>query len=234
MNVAIITAGGVGTRMKMSTPKQFYQVNGKPLILYTLEAFQNSKHIDAITVVYLEGYFDFFMKMIKKYNLTKIKWLTPGGSTNQMSIFNGLKKIENEISPDDIIIVHDGIRPLITDDVIEDSIKVCELYGNAVAVVPSNEAMLQSFDGMQSNMSIDRNTVWKTQTPHSMKFRDMLMLLNNTINKGIYNSVAVCTMLIENNFVVHFSKGNNNNFKITQPEDLILFEAYLQSIKKDN
>lgn len=230
MNIAIITAGGIGTRMKAPIPKQFLEVDGKPLIFYTLNAFQKSKLIDAIVVVYLEGYLNYFETMIKDYGLDKVKWLTPGGATNQLSIFNGLKRIEKEVSATDIILVHDGIRPLVSEDVIEDSIKVCSMYGNAVAVVPSNEAMLQSTDGNQSTISIDRNSIWKTQTPHSMKYRDMVLLLQKTIEKGITNSVAICTMLIENNITVHFSKGNNNNFKLTQPEDLFLFTAFLRCL----
>lgn len=233
MNIALITAGGTGTRMKMSTPKQFYLVNDKPLILYTLKAFQKSKFVDAIVLVYLDGYLNYFEKMIKEYGLYKVKWLAPGGATNQMSIYNGLKKIRADVLATDIIIVHDGIRPLITEDVIEDSIKVCTVFGNAVAVVPCNEAMLQSNNGIESNVSIDRNTIWKTQTPHSMKYSDMVALLEKTIEKGITNSVAVCTMLIENNMKVYFSKGNNNNFKITQPEDLNLFKAFLDFLRLD-
>ena len=213
--------------MKLDIPKQFYEINGKPIILYTLESFQNMKCIDEICVVYLEGYKTFFTNLIKTYKLDKIKYLTPGGSTNQMSIYNGLLCLKNIISDDDVIIIHDGIRPLVDEEVVSNNIDVCVEKGNAVAVIPCNEAMLFSENGLSSLNSIERSNVWKTQTPHSMRYMDMLNLVESVINKGITNSVAICTMLIECNHKVYFSKGNNLNFKLTNPEDIDLFKSIL-------
>jgi len=231
MNVAIITAGGIGTRMKLGIPKQFYVVNKKPLIQYTLDVFEKSESIDLICLVYLEGYREYFENLIRNNSYKKIKVLVPGGSTNQLSIFEGLKGLMGLVSNNDVIIVHDGIRPLVDENVIRESVSVCKKYGNAVAVIPSNEAMLYSNDSDSSTTSLDRSKVWKTQTPHAMHYSDMVDLLKATIAKGVTDSVAVCTMLIENGKTVHFSKGNSLNFKLTTQEDIVLFKAVLQSKK---
>ena len=231
MKIAIITAAGVGSRMKLSVPKQFYQINNKPIIVYTLEAFNNCKYIDAICVIYLKGFRDVFEGFKKTYKLNKIRWFFEGGETNQMSIWNGIKGLKetNDINDDDIILVHDGIRPVVDDAIIKDCIDVCVKNGNAVAVIPSNEAMFISKNGKISTESIDRSKVWRTQTPHAMRFKEMFNLVNNTLKKGICNSVAICTMLIENGQEVFFSKGNNLNFKLTTPEDIELFIGILKA-----
>lgn len=232
MNIAIITAAGMGTRMKLDVPKQFFEINGKPLILYTLEAFQSMNCIDYICIAYLNGYKKYFDNLIKKYSLNKIKLLTPGGVTNQLSIYNCLKALSPIANINDIVIIHDGIRPLITEQVILDNIEICKKYKNAVAVIPSNEAMVYSEDNSSSNTSINRNYVWKTQTPHSMYYQDMFDLVDNMIKKGQTNSVAICTMLIESGKTIHFSKGNNLNFKLTNPEDIELFKGIINCMDK--
>lgn len=233
MNVAIITAGGVGSRMGLSIPKQFYVIDNKPLILYTLEAFQNCKNIDLICVVYLNGYKKYFEELIKKEKISKAKILVEGGETNQMSIYHGLLGLAKTAKKDDLIIVHDGIRPLVSDEVIESVINVCNEKGNAIAVVPSNEAMVYSENKLSSINSLDRNFVWKTQTPHAMRYGEMIELVESTISRGVTNSVAICTMLIESGKPIFFSKGNNLNFKITNPEDIELFKGIIRA-KKEN
>lgn len=232
MNIAIITAAGTGTRMKLDVPKQFYEINKKPLILYTLESFQSMNCIDYICIAYLDGYKNYFEKLIKANNLFKVKLLVAGGETNQLSIFNCLKELSFVATEKDIIIVHDGIRPLISEQVVSDNIEICKKHKNAVAVVPSNEAMLYSENKSSSNSSINRDFVWKTQTPHSMYYKDMFNLVNSMIKKGHTNSVAICTMLIESGQTVHFSKGSNLNFKLTSPEDIELFKGIINCLEK--
>lgn len=231
MKIAIITAGGVGSRMKLEVPKQFHEINGKPIIVYSLEVFNNCSEIDYICVVFLEGYKQQFENYITKYRLNKIKWLVPGGATNQMSIWNAIDYLKKNggVHDDDIILVHDGIRPLVSNEIIKDCIQVCEKNGNAVAITPCNEAMVISKTGTSSTESIDRSLIWKTQTPHAMHLKDMHELISSTINRGVTNSVAVCTMLIESGKPIYFSKGNNLNFKLTTPEDIDLFIGILKA-----
>lgn len=227
MNFAIITAAGVGSRMKLPIPKQYYQVNGKPLIVYTLEAFQKCEEIDGICLIISEQYEPEIKKLLKTYDLSKVRWIAYGGESNQMSINNGLAMLDGKINDNDIVLVHDGIRPLVTADIIIDCIEVAKKNGNAIAAVPCNEAMLFTKDKCISNKSIDRNNIMKTQTPHAMAFLDMKNLMKKTIQRGQKESVAICTMLIEDGQTVFFSKGNNLNFKLTQPEDISLFKGIL-------
>jgi 2-C-methyl-D-erythritol 4-phosphate cytidylyltransferase len=232
MNIAIITAAGKGTRMKLGFPKQYYAVEGKPLIAYTISSFQNSPKIDGICLVVSPDYKKRIDKIVADYSFSKVRWIAFGGETNQLSIANGLKKIEKDVSDDDIVLIHDGIRPLVTESIIEDSISVCSKYGNAVAVIPCNEAILFSEDFLTSTKKIDRQKVAKTQTPHSMRFKDVDSLMKRTIQKGVISSVAICTMLIDDGQTVHFSKGSNINFKLTQPEDIGIFKGLLYSLKQ--
>ena len=225
---AIITAGGIGSRMNLEVPKQFYEVDGKPIVFYTLNKKKKSKDIDEICLVYLKGYKKYFEDLIKKERLTKVKILVEGGETNQLSIFNGLVGINGVAKDDDIIMIHDGIRPLVDNDVIETNLEVCKEKGNAVTVVSSNEAMLYSENKLYSSQSLNRDFIMRTQTPHSMRYKEMMELVERTISKGITNSVAICTMLIEDNQKVYFSKGSNINFKVTYPEDIDIFRALLK------
>lgn len=234
MVIAIVTAGGSGTRMHTDVPKQFLEINGKPLIAYSLEVFQNSEAVDAICLIYKSDSKYIFDQIISRFNLSKIKWMAPGGDTNELSIWNGLNAIKDDVSDNDIVLVHDGIRPLVTDEVIKDCILKTKEHGNAIAATPSNEAMLYSENGQSSKESLNRDYVKKTQTPHGMHFKGMYSLVKRMIDRGIINSTAICTMLIEDGQTVYFSKGENTNFKITTPEDLTLFKAMLLAKEQEN
>lgn len=226
MVYAIITAAGKGIRANLGLPKQFYEVNGKPLIWYTLKVFNECPLIDEIVLV-LDGEHlltanDFF----SSFSFNKLKYFVCGGETNQLSIHNALSHLKQFAKADDIILIHDGVRCLINNEIIANNIKVCKEKGNAITAIPCNEAMLISDNGISSNKSIDRNLIYKTQTPHSMRYGKMLAVFDKALLKGINNSVALCTLLIEQNEPVYFSKGSNENFKITNPEDIRLFTSF--------
>ena len=139
MNIALIIAGGSGIRMGQDIPKQFINVYNKPVLLYTLEGFQKHPLIDAIEVVCLEGWQDVLQVYAKQYNISKLKWIVLGGNSAQESIRNGVYNLENKCNEDDIVIIHDGIRPLVEEWVLTDVIVKCQKYGNAVASLPYNE-----------------------------------------------------------------------------------------------
>ena len=139
MNTAIILAGGTGQRMHQEIPKQFINVNDKPLIIYTLEAFQKHPQIDSILVVCIDGWHDILKAYARQNHITKLKWVISGGSTGQESIRNGVFALENECKEDDIVVIHDGIRPLVDENVLSDVIVKCGIYGNAVTSLPYNE-----------------------------------------------------------------------------------------------
>lgn len=229
MNVALLTAAGSGTRMKQDIPKQFMHINDKPLIIYTLEAFQNHPNIDAILVVCLDGWHEVLRAYANQFNITKLKWIVSGGKTGQESICNGLKCLEKEISSDDIVLIHDGNRALVSSDIISDSIAQCKIHGGAVAVIPCTEAVFKSEDGSTSNTSIPRNNLYRTQTPHTYPLKKLLWAHEMAKEKDIVNTVATCTLMVELGERIYFSKGSEKNIKITTVEDIDLFKSLLTS-----
>ena len=225
MNIAILTAGGIGSRSGQIVPKQFINVFDKPIIIYTMECFQNHPDIDAIYVAILEGWEGFIDLYAKQFGITKLKGIVRGGETGQKSIENALNEIAKDYSPDDMVLVHDGCRPYLPAQVITDNINVCRKHGNAITAIDCKEAMLVTPDKLHSDVSIDRETLYRTQTPHAMYLGDMLKLHEEAKEKGITSSVATCTLLIECGHTVYFNRGSDYNFKITSKEDLDLFRA---------
>ena len=227
MNIALITAAGVGTRTQQIVPKQFLNVNDKPVIIYTMECFQNHPEIDAIYIACLAGWEGFMDLYAKQFNITKLKKIVRGGATGQESIENVLAEIAKDARDDDIVLVHDGARPYLPAQVITDNIATCRQHGNGITAIDCKEAMLQTEDKIKSDISIDREKLYRTQTPHSMYLKDMLALHEEAKEKGITGSVATCTLLVECGHTVWFNRGSDLNFKITSKEDLMLFKALL-------
>ena len=232
MNIGLIIAGGVGARMNMTTPKQFVMVKGKPILVYTLEAFQRNESIDAIGVVCLSGWEDVVWKYVNKYNLSKVKWLTMGGDTGMQSLRNGMNMLREHCDPDDTIIIHDAVRPLISDDIINANIAGVKQYGTAVTCIPCTEALLKSDDAETSCEVVDRDMIQRTQTPQSLKLSKFIWAHEEAQKKNIVNTVATCTLLCELGETVHIVMGEGTNFKITTREDIALMEAYLTCMEK--
>lgn len=233
MIVALLTAAGKGSRMGQDIPKQFIHVENKPLIVYTMEAFQNHPSIDAIMVVTLPSWVDVLKAYAMQFNITKLKWVVAGGSTGQESIYNGILALKREISPNDIIMIHDGNRCMVSDEIISNSIATFYEYGSAVAAIPCVEAVFRSSDqGISSNVSIPRDQLYRTQTPHTYTLGKMLWAHEEAERKGIINSAATCTLMQELGEKVYFSKGSEENLKITTVDDLMIFKALLHT-KKD-
>ncbi len=232
MNIVIITAAGVGTRTHQIVPKQFLNVNDKPIIIYTMECFQNHPEVDAIYVAILAGWEGFMDLYAKQFHITKLKGIVQGGATGQESIERVLDVVAKECSPQDLVMIHDGSRPYVPARVISDSIRVCREHGNATAAIDTKEAMLQTDDKVKSQISIDREILYRTQTPHTMRLKDMLELHEEAKEKGITGSVATCTLLIECGHTVWFSRGSDLNFKITSQEDLMIFRALVAVMEK--
>ena len=227
MNIGLIIAGGVGARMNSTIPKQFMIVKGKPIIVYTLEAFQRNEQIDAIAVVCLNGWEDILYKYIEKYALTKVKWVTQGGKTGMESLRNGMNLLRKECEQSDIIVIHDAVRPLITDDIINANIAGVIEKGTAITCVPATEALLYSENGMSSSKVVDRDLIMRTQTPQSLRLSKFIWAHEEAQIRGIEDTVATCTLLIELGEEVHFVLGQGTNFKITTVEDLELLNAYI-------
>ena len=230
MNIALIIAGGVGARMNQDIPKQFINVYDKPVIIYTLEAFQKHPNIDAIEVVCLDGWHDILRAYSKQFGITKLESIVGGGSVGQESIRNGLFDIATRHNdPDDIVLIHDAIRPMVSSDIISDNIRVCRQYGNAITVIPCTAAMLKTADGLVSDTTIPRDNLKSTQTPQTFYLQEIVEAHKEALKRGITNSIASCTMYIELGKPVYMSIGSEKNLKLTTSEDIEIFMALLHA-----
>ena len=233
MNVALIIAGGSGHRMGQDIPKQFITVNERPVIVYTLEAFENHPEIDTIAVVCIEGWETVLWAYAKQFNITKLKYVVPGGENGQSSIRNGVYELEKHFDSGDIVLIHDAIRPMVSAEIISDNIRVAREHGNAIAVVPCAEAMMQTDDGVISTGSYPRNRLKRTQTPQAFYIGQICDLHRKALEAGVTNSVASCTLMIEMGKQVYFSAGSEKNIKLTTVEDIDIFKALLAAKRSD-
>ena len=232
-NIGLIIAGGSGARMHQDIPKQFLTVNEKPVIVYTMEAFQNHPEIDEIAVVYIEGWEQVLWAYAKQFNITKLKIVVPGGKNGQDSIRNGVYELEKSHDRDDVVLIHDAIRPMVSAEIISDCIRVTREKGNAITVIPCAEAMMQTEDGQVSVGSYPRDRLKRTQTPQGFCIGDICDLHRKALETGITNSVASCTLMIEMGKQVYFSVGSEKNIKLTTVEDIDIFKALLMAKRSD-
>lgn len=233
MNIALIIAGGSGARMQQDIPKQFLIVNEKPVIIYTLLAFQNHPDIDDIAVVCIKGWEHMLWAYAKQFNITKLKFIIPGGEKGQDSIRNGVYELEKHYNEDDIVLIHDAIRPMVSAEIIDDCIEKTKIYGCAIAAIPCAEAMLISEDGIVSSSIYPREKLKRTQTPQGFRLSLICDLHRRALEAGITNSVASCTLMVELGKQVYFSLGSEKNIKLTTVEDIDIFKALLLSKRSD-
>lgn len=235
MNIAMIIAGGKGARMNQDIPKQFLNIYDKPVIVYTMQAFQKHPEIDAILIVCLEGWQEILKAYAHQFNITKLKWVVSGGENGQESIHNGLMALKDECKDTDLVLVHDGIRPNISQEIISNSIAECRLHGSAITVIPCAEAMLlrEQENGTSARALISRDSLARTQTPQTFPLSKLLWAHEEAAKRGITNSVASCTLMVELGETVHFCPGSEKNIKITTTEDIEIFKALLMAKKDD-
>lgn len=234
MVTALLTAAGSGSRMGQDIPKQFMHVENKPIIIHTMEAFQNHPGVDMIIVVTLTSWIDVLKAYAKQFNITKLKYVVPGGRTGQESIRNGLFKLKELLEKDDIVMVHDGNRCMVSSEIISDSLATFKAHGSAVAAIPCMEAVFRSGDnGLSSIVSIPREQLFRTQTPHTYTMGKLIWAHEEAEKRGITNTAASCTLMQELGEIVYFSKGSEENLKITTVEDMMIFKALLHT-KRDS
>ena len=183
--------------MHQDIPKQFITVDERPVIIYTLEAFEKHPEIDAIVVVCIDGWEQVLRAYSKQFNITKLQYIVPGGKNGQESIRNGVMELEKYYNADDLVLIHDAIRPMVSAEIISDNIRVAREYGNAITVIPCAEAMMQTEDGVVSVGSYPRDCLKRTQTPQAFKIGEICDLHRRALEAGITNSVASCTLKIE-------------------------------------
>lgn len=228
-NIALIVAAGKGQRTRQDIPKQFINVYDKPIIIYTLENFQKHPDIDDITVICLEGWHDILRAYAKQYGITKLSSIVMGGNTVQESYRNGIFSLKEKANEDDIIIIHDGIRPLIDEAVLSDVIVTCRKYGNAVSSLPYNEQIFLKKDELSTEKYIDRDTLKRVQTPQAYKFGKLLWAYEKAFKEGvgIYGSSYANTLMVDLGETLYFAGGSERNIKITTTEDIWSFKAFL-------
>lgn len=227
MNTALLIAGGSGARMHQDIPKQFLTVNEKPVIVYTLEAFQKAPEIDVIAVVCISGWEQVLWAYANQFNITKLKHVIPGGENGQASIRNGVFELEKHYGRDDVVLIHDAIRPMVSEEIISDCIVKTKQFGCAIASIPCAEAMLETEDRISADKSYPRENLKRTQTPQGFHIGDICELHRDALERGITNSVASCTLMIEMGRRVYFSAGSEKNIKLTTVEDIDIFKALL-------
>ncbi len=231
MNIAVIIAGGSGHRMGQNIPKQFINVYDKPILIYTLESFQSHPLVDAIEVVCIEGWENVVWAYAKQFGIDKLRWIVNGGNSAQESIRNGVFALEQVCSEDDIVIIHDGIRPLIEPSVLTDVINKATEYGNAVTSMPYNEQIfvVSEDDETTTTQYIPRETLRRVSTPQAYRFGLVDGKYHEAFETGtgIHGSSYANTMMVELGVRLHFAAGSDKNIKLTTKDDLEMFKGYL-------
>lgn len=231
MNIALIFAGGVGSRMHTkSRPKQFLELNGKPVIIYTLELFDNHPQIDKIVVVCVEPWIPFLKKMLKKFEINKVATIIPGGSTGQDSIYNGLCAAETLVKGDEeytTVLIHDGVRPLITEETITDNLNKVKECGSCITCIPATETFVVKKD--DSSLEIpERSASLIARAPQSFILNDILSAHRKAIAEGRHDFIDSCTMMSHYGYKLGLIEGPMENIKITTPTDYFIFRAMVE------
>lgn len=235
MNIAVLIAGGSGNRMGQDIPKQFMHVDGCPIIIHTMKCFQRHPDIDAIAVVCLKGWDTVLQAYANQFSITKLKWIFEGGSTGMESIHNGIYGLkESGCADDDLVLIHDSVRPLLSQDIISSNIAICKAYGYAITGIQCREAILESDDGFSTTASIPRDRLIRTQTPQTFRLGNIIQIHEEAKEKGITNSVASCTLIAEvGGREMHIVPGSEKNIKVTTVEDLEILKALMHTSKDE-
>lgn len=237
MKIALILAGGIDPRFEMSVPKQFVNVYNRPIITYTMEAFQNHEDIDYIAIACLKGWEELITSYGKQFNITKLKWVIPGGMRGQDSSYNGIMELKDICSKDDMVIIHDAIRPFVSSEIITDSILTCDEHGMGVAAACSMDTIMRSSNGRTGEESISRYEVMKIQTPQTYEYGYVYDCHMKAIEQNIKGEVDTNSMISKLKETIYFSKGSDLNLKINTIEDVEMFKAllnYKYSLKEIN
>lgn len=234
-NIALLIAGGSGNRMGQDIPKQFMHVDGIPVIIHTLKCFQQHPDIDSIAVVCLYGWETVLRAYANQFLIDKLKWIFPGGKTGMESIHNGIYGLkEAGCDDDDLVLIHDSVRPLLSQEIISNNIATCKAYGYAITGIQCREAILESEDGFVSSTSIPRDKLIRTQTPQTFRLSNIIKVHERARELGIKDSVASCTLIAEVGGIdMHIVPGSEKNIKITTVEDLEILKSLMHTNKEE-
>ena len=233
-NIAVIFAGGTGQRMgNQDCPKQFMTVYGKPIIIYTLEKYQQNARIHGIVIACLESWIDHCKQIVSEYRMDKVAAVVPGGTTGQKSIYNGLKKAAELYGEDNIVLVHDGVRPLIDQDTIDRAILCAESHGNAITVSPAVETVtLKNQNGLIETI-LDRSLCTLAKAPQCFRLKDILAAHRKAYQEGLDNFIDSAMLMSHYGAKLFTIEGNDENLKLTKQVDIQIFKAILDSSGKN-
>ncbi len=234
MNIAVIFAGGVGRRMKTSgLPKQFIKIFNVPIIVHTINNFQNNSAIDKIVVVMLEQYIPYMQTLVNQYHLDKVVSIVKGGQTGQESIYNGLKEAKRiSLNKEAIVLIHDGVRPFIEDDLIKRNIESVTVYKSAISAVPCRETIVTVNNDLNVENITNRATSWIARAPQSFYLDDILNAHEQAKTDGLATFIDSCTLMKHYNHTIHLVETCPENIKATTPDDVIYLKSLMEM--KDN
>ena len=234
MNIALLIAGGSGNRMGQDIPKQFIHVDNCPIIVHTMRCFQTHPDIDAIAVVCLNGWDTVLRSYANQFSISKLKWIFQGGKTGMESIHNGIYGLrEAGCGDEDLVLIHDSVRPLLSQEIISSNIAVCKAYGYAITGIQCSEAILESEDGFTTHSSIPRDRLIRTQTPQTFRLGNIIKVHEEAKEKGLTDSVASCTLVAEvGGKEMHIVPGSEKNIKVTTVEDIEILKALMHTNKE--
>lgn len=227
-NYVILLAGGVGKRMGADIPKQFMEVDGKPIIVYSIENFQRNPQIEKIVVVCVKDWIGHLRELVAKYALTKVEWVVPGGDTGHDSIRNGVFFLKDKIEPCDYVVVHDAVRPILPQKAIDEVLRVAHENGNASSSIVCHPPIVYTEDGKSGVTDVDREHVMLTASPQVYNYALALKCYEKAEQENKHNFTFTSSLLIHYGERVYFAKGTTSNIKVTKKEDLALFGALLK------
>ena len=230
--VALILAGGIGKRMGVSLPKQLLEIKGKPVLVHTLSNFQRNDSVDSIVVVCVSDWIEYTWDLVKKYNLSKVEAIIPGGDTSHDSTRNGIFHLRRTLGKGDVVIIHDAARPILPQKAIDEMLRIAKDNGNASLAIPCYETVIYTDDQLSGNKELDRSHLMRVQTPQAYEYSSILELYERAEKEDRHDFIYADIVAVEYGMTVYFSKGFTNNIKITKQEDIPLCE-YLMDIPED-
>ena len=231
MVTALIFAGGTGKRMNSrSKPKQFLEMHGKPIIIYTLEHFEYHNEVDQIVIVCLAEWIEELKGLLKRYGITKVSNIVQGGDTGHDSIYNGLVVMQNDAKAEDIVLIHDGVRPLINEDLISQNINAVREFGNAITAEAARESVVRSVDGKSISEVPPRAQMYTAKAPQSFYYGDIFELYEKAQRDNVktIDSAHLCSLY---NVEMHIVESTKNNLKITEPADYYVYRALYEALE---
>lgn len=227
-NISIIFAGGSGKRMNtVSRPKQFLELNGKPVMIYTLELFDNHPQIDGIVCVCIKPWIPFLEKQLKKFEINKVGKIVPGGGTGQDSIYNGLVATKEVYGDDCNVLIHDGVRPLITEHTISDCVNTVEEKGNCITCIPATETFVVKQEDGSLEIPTRANSLI-ARAPQCFRLMDILDVHHKAQKSGRHDFIDSCSMMSYYGYQMNTIIGPMENIKITTPTDFFIFRAMVE------